>query len=274
MDKLNLPNYYYFDDDKFLELLRTANAINDIERYLYTEKKKNWWGLLNYDRKKFTKFYIFFDEAWAIANNQNKLENNNVYAEYINQNRKNFEEIYIITAKWDQTNKTLRRMVDWWYYVKPFANFPLLKDIWIIRRQQKDDEWKILTYKYIWKDQNWDEILKEKPLDEYFWFFFKPTIWNLYDDLHKNIADNEKYINIDIKLLTQILEAKPRLKNIVKDKEEFNPIKTNLLKNEDFKLEDPIFAKKEIKNDKQIESHLKHLIKNNKISDKNNWKIN
>jgi hypothetical protein len=42
---------------------------------------------------------LFFDEAGAIANNHIKLENNNIYAIYINQNRKNFEDIYIITAK-------------------------------------------------------------------------------------------------------------------------------------------------------------------------------
>ncbi|MDQ7009726.1 MAG: hypothetical protein Q9M94_05535 [Candidatus Gracilibacteria bacterium] len=230
MDKKRLPNYYYFEDDKFLELLRTCNSINDIERFLYTSDKKNGGGLKNYQRKKFTKFYIFFDEAGAIANNQNKLENNAVYAEYINQNRKNFQEIYIITAKGEQTNKTLRRMVDWWYYVKPFANFPILKDIGVIRRQQKDDEGKILTQKYIGKDDKGDDILKEKPVDEYYGFFFKPTVWGLYDDLHKNIADSDKYSELDLKLMSNILDGKPELKKFVFEENDFKLIKENLKK--------------------------------------------
>jgi hypothetical protein len=41
MDKLKLPNYYYFEDDKLLQVLRTCSMINDVERYLYTELKKN-----------------------------------------------------------------------------------------------------------------------------------------------------------------------------------------------------------------------------------------
>jgi hypothetical protein len=130
----------------------------------------------------------------------------------------------------------LRRMVDWWYYVKPFANFPILRDIWVIRRQQKDDEWKVLTYKYIWKDDKWDEVLKEKPIDEYYWFFFKPTVWGLYDDLHKNIADPEKYTALDLKLIWEILNWKPELQQFL-DKEQFKPIKDNLIKESFLKLE-------------------------------------
>jgi hypothetical protein len=42
---------------------------------------------------------LFFDEAGSIANNHIKLEKHDVYTTYINQNRKNFEDIYIITAK-------------------------------------------------------------------------------------------------------------------------------------------------------------------------------
>lgn len=228
MDKKLLPNYYYFDDDKLLQVLRTCSFVNDVERYLYTEIKKNWGGLLNYKRNKFSKFYLFFDEAGAIANNHLKLEKNHTYAEYINQNRKNFQDIYWITAKGTQTNKTLREMVDWWYYVKPLFNFWIFKDIGIIRRQQKDVEWKIITEKYIWRDVNGDDVMKEKPIDEYVWFFWKPSVRSYYDDLHKNISDPEKYTDLDFMLVEEVLLWKPELQVIVKKEKRFEPVKLKI----------------------------------------------
>jgi hypothetical protein len=113
-------------------------------------------------------------------------------------------------------------MVDWWYYVKPLFNFWIFRDIWIIRRCQKDEEWNILTQKYIWRDQNWDDVMKEKPIDEYMWFFWKPAVWSYYDDLHKNIWDEKKYKDLDFDLVKEILLWKPEL---------IEP----LLKNEQFK---------------------------------------
>jgi hypothetical protein len=41
MDKTRIPNYYYFEDDKLLQVLRTCSLVNDVERYLYTELNKN-----------------------------------------------------------------------------------------------------------------------------------------------------------------------------------------------------------------------------------------
>jgi len=35
MDKNIIKNYFYFEDDKLLEILRTANAVNDLERLVY-----------------------------------------------------------------------------------------------------------------------------------------------------------------------------------------------------------------------------------------------
>lgn len=220
-------NYFYFEDDKFLEILRTCNCINDIERHLYWEKNEKTW-LINFYRWWFSKFYIFFDEVWAIMNNHLKLENNWVYAEYINQNRKNFEDIYIITAKWGQTNKTLRQMVDWWYYVNPLSWLPILRDFWVIRRQMKDEEGNIALEKYLWKDENGDYITKTRPIDEYVDFFWKPWIWKLYNDLHKNIKDPEKYSKMDEKLFLQILDRKRELIEPILKEVQFEKVKWKL----------------------------------------------
>jgi len=37
IDKNKIPNYHYFDDDKFLETLRSLNAVNDLERFIYSK---------------------------------------------------------------------------------------------------------------------------------------------------------------------------------------------------------------------------------------------
>ena len=219
MDKNLVKNYYYFEDDKFLETLRTLNSVNDLERLIYS---KEWWGWINkHNRGKYTRFYLFFDESWAILNNHMKLENNATYAEYINQNRKNFEDIFIISAKWWQNNKTIRQMVDWWFYVKPLMNFWFFKWIWIIRQQQRDEEWKVEMMNYLWKDQNGDYVNKSKPIDYYYAWFWRPKYWKMYDDLHKNIRDQNKYKNINKELFVDIISKREELKNLVFENENF-----------------------------------------------------
>jgi hypothetical protein len=55
----------YFDDDKFLDILRTINFMNDLERELYF-KTISTSNLKQRQRHKFTKFYLFYDESTAI----------------------------------------------------------------------------------------------------------------------------------------------------------------------------------------------------------------
>lgn len=229
MDKEKIPNYFYFEDDKLLEVLRTINSINDLERKIYWRKRNKWW-LIQRQRKKFSKFYVFFDEAWAVMNNHIKVKNNEIYAEYVNQNRKNFMDLYLVSAQWSENFKTMRSKVDWWYYVKPLSRLPILNDIWIIRRQKREEDWKTVTMEnFVWKDQNWDYILKQKPIDEYMDWFWKPWIWKYYDDLHKNIRDPDKYINIDVKLLSEIINHKSELIEPLINDEDFIELKNNKL---------------------------------------------
>lgn len=203
-DEFYFKNYYYFEDDKFLEVLRTANFLNDLERELYFEKRENS-SLVKWDRPKFTKFYIFYDESTAIQSARGSLKtmkNDNSQEEYIMQNRKNFENIYIIWADGNQNDKSLRRHVEWWYRVKPMwfwlNKLPFFKDIWIIERHKKDEEGNIAMEKYVWKDEKGDYIAKQKPIQENIDWFYKPWVWSFYDDLHKNIKDPNKYdINLD-----------------------------------------------------------------------------
>jgi len=212
MDNTILKNYFYFDDDKLLEVLRLVNFINDIERPLYEKKLST--GFIQYDRHKFTKFIILYDESWAVMNNRIKLDNQNIYNEYINQNRKNNLDLYLISAEGTENMKFLRSKVDWWYYVKPtfLIKLPILNDFWTIFREQRDVEGKVKTISYTAKDYKGDYILKEKPIIEKMWFFWKPSIRKLYNDLHKNITDKDKLV-FDMWLLNQINEYNPKYKS-------------------------------------------------------------
>ena len=201
-NEYKIKNYQYFEDDKFLEILRTINFMNDIERELYF-KQILTSTLKQRQRGKFTKFYLFYDESTAIDWAKQdvatmKKKNDFSEEEYIMQNRKNFENIYIIWADWNQNKKSLRRHVEWWYRVKslPYwlSKFPFLENIWVIERHKKDEEWNIAMEKYIWKDEKWDYIAKQKPIQENIDWFYKPWVWDLYDDLHKNIKDPDKHL--------------------------------------------------------------------------------
>ena len=228
LDNVEIPNYFYFEDNKILEMLRTGNAINDIERELYWKQKTKGW-LTIWPRKKFLKMYIFFDESWALMNSQKRLSNNETFAQYLNQCRKNFTDIFIISVEWNENNKILRSKVDWWYYVNTI-NFPILRDFWIIRKCKKDKDDNIATIKFLARDQNWDYVQKEKPMDYYVGFFYKPFTWKIYDDLHKNIKDEEKYTWIDSDLFNTILEKKPELRQEVIKNEKFKILQNKIKK--------------------------------------------
>lgn len=211
-NELSMSNYFYFDDDKFLEVLRTVNLINDLERLLFF-KNSPFSNLKIRERSKFTKFKIFYDEATAIQWARDSIgklaKGENIAQEiYIMQNRKLFTDIYIMWADGNQNDKSLRRHVEWWYNVEklpfPFDFIPGLKDIWIIKKHKKDEEWKIAMQSYVWKDQQGEYIVKQKPIMFTDWFFYKPWVWSFYDDLHKNINDENKY-NIDLTLAKQII---------------------------------------------------------------------
>lgn len=199
-DDFQFPNYFYFEDDKFLEVLRTANFLNDLERELYHTKREKS-SLVKRHRDKFTKFYIFYDESTAIQSARWSVktikDGNTAQEEYIMQNRKNFENVYIIWADGNQNDKSLRRHVEWWYRVKPLwfwlSKLPVLRDIWVIERHKKDEEGNIAMEKYIGKDEKGDYIAKQKPIQENIDWFYKPWVWDFYDDLHKNIKDPDKY---------------------------------------------------------------------------------
>ncbi len=199
-NEYEIKNYTYFEDDKFLEVLRTINFLNDVERELYyTEIAKS--TLKQRQREKFTRFYLFYDESTAIQSARGSVKTikswDNSQEEYIMQNRKNFENIYVIWADGNQNDKSLRRHVEWWYRVKSlpwfFKKLPYLENIWVIERHKKDEEGNIAMEKYLAKDERWDYITKAKPIQENIDWFYKPLVWRLYDDLHKNIKDPDKY---------------------------------------------------------------------------------
>lgn len=195
--KLNtvlIKNVYYFEDDDLLGALRSVNFINDVERcFNGFETESN--NLVRWHRHKFTRHILIFDEAGAIANGRDSKNFDNVITEYVNQNRKEFMDIYIVTADGGQAEKSLRRFVDWWFYSKPLVSWlPILKDFKHVRCQKRDkDGVKVQMEEYLAQDEQGDWIMKQRPLDRFETVYFQPMVFNLYDDLYKNIKDPMKY---------------------------------------------------------------------------------
>lgn len=222
-----IPNVYEFWNSfkDIMTVFRTINLINDLERYCFNVPIK-WSILPYYPRKAFTKFYIFWDEAPSAVTNKENLEN--VYQEYVDQNRKNFMDFYLIGADWSWNNKGFRKYVEWWYYSKPFTGFPILRDIRVIRRQQREQDWyKLKMEEYTWFDFQWDLVNKTRPIDNYYTWYYQPSVRTLYDDLHKNIKDPKKYIDINYNWLTSILNTNKYLRKALVNKPEFKEVITN-----------------------------------------------
>jgi len=219
--KLNtvlIKNVIEYDDDNLIWALRSINYFNDIERTMYGFQTFNN-NLTRWHRNKFTRHILIFDEAWAIANwrNSNAFDNNTT--EYINQNRKNFSDIFIVTADWGQADKSLRRFVDWWFYSKPLLSWmPIIKDFKHVRCQKRDsDGVKVLMEEYTGFDEQGELILKQRPIDKFETIYFQPFVFNLYDDLYKNIKDPDKYKNLLTQDLIESLNKKWYLDKIPQD---------------------------------------------------------
>lgn len=230
MDRAQIPNVFEFPWNfmGLLTVLREINLINDLERYAFTYPKENS-TLRYYPRDRFTRFYLFFDESGSSMNASDYKKFDTVLCQYIDQNRKNFENIWLCSADGASNFKGLRKYVDWWYYSKPFMNLPVLNHIKVIRRQKREEDWKTLKLEqFIGLDQNQDMVIKQRPIDEYVDWYWQPKVWSLYDDLDKVITDPDKYKNLDLQRVSQVFQANPYLARVVKKKPEFSFLRESI----------------------------------------------
>jgi hypothetical protein len=214
MNSKRVKNYFYFEDDKFLDTLRTVNALNDLERTLFYKESKTS-DLKQWQRSKFTKHIILFDEVGALANAKEHHKFAVEHIEYINQQRKNFTDMFLITADGEQTVKSLRRFCEQWMYVVPLTNMKSLSffyNIKTVRIQKRDKDNKPEMEVFVGKDERGDYVKKERPLDFFYDWYYQPSVWDLYDDLHKNIADPAKYADLNVEAIKKSFELRPHLK--------------------------------------------------------------
>jgi len=146
LNTVEIPNVFKFEDDELLKTFRTVNLLNDIERIKYgVPPDKNYTSLTRWMRNHFTNHIILFDEAGAILNGRDSKDFDNVMTKYINQNRKIWTDIYIITADGAQSEKSLRRFVKCWFYSKPLVSwFPILRDFKHVRMQSRTEDGKTI----------------------------------------------------------------------------------------------------------------------------------
>jgi len=191
------PNWKIFGDDDLLEMLRVANMKDDGERFKFCEERIDGAPFPYYDRGRFSDTVIILDEAGAIANNRSWKEFDEVMCEYLNQNRKMWCDIIIVTADGTQVESSLRRFVEDWVYVEPLWDFWIFREFKCVRCRKKKKDGSPMMEFYLGRDENGDWVTKERPLDWKLFTYFGPTTWRLYDDLHKNIRDKDKYVLSD-----------------------------------------------------------------------------
>ena len=61
VDLQAIPNAIIFPDKDILEVMRTINVLNDMERSMYS-KPREGSNIMDHDRNAFTNHVIFFDE--------------------------------------------------------------------------------------------------------------------------------------------------------------------------------------------------------------------
>lgn len=149
MNTIRLKNIYKFEDNELLSIFRTQNLINDMERQVFDLPIKDS-DLMYHPRHMFTRCIFALDEAGALLNSREWSKNMEEHrSEYINQNRKNFLDIYLCSADGSENDKSLRKFVQYWFYSEPFLNFPILNQIKVIRKQEREVDGKtVKTKKY------------------------------------------------------------------------------------------------------------------------------
>lgn len=233
-----IPNFHYFNDDDLLRVLRTINKLNDEDREKYSKKapSKSWKiddkSIFIHERDKFTKFVVILDEVWILYNSSDYRDFDNTISNYILQCRKLNTDLFFINQITSRTLKNFREHLDWVLYSKPLVQFPFLDKFIIVRKKKVDIDGKTQMEFYLWKDQNWDYVKKEKPLDFYYSWYYQPTVYKMYDDWFKNIIDREKD-NIHNEIYNNFKEIQARYETLKSQKISFIEYIKGIFKNKE-----------------------------------------
>lgn len=213
-----LRNWVHFEDAQIFDVIKVVNYLNDLDRLdNYLDIKGISFKPLK--RSSLTKMIILFDESTSLLNNRGKQTDIPlVIHTYLTQTRKNNLDIYLCGSDSSQNEKSFRRHVDLTFLATPLSKrLPILKDFTIVKWQKKDSDGKIIEEQYVWKDENWDYVKKVRPLQWHFEWFWKVPLFNLYNDLYKNIKDPNKY-DFDKSIIQKVLDLDLKQTNKFKNK--------------------------------------------------------
>lgn len=195
IDQSYFPNSCIFSDRDLLTVMQTINKINDLEREVYAPVPEGS-SLPQYDRNAFTNHVIFFDEGSSHINARDWKEQTSKIFQYLDQERKLFLDIYIITPSSQTIDIAYRRMINEWITIdSPYPRwFPYLKNIRKAQSIAKDQNGQPILESFVDKDEQGTPILKQRPIIRNLTGlgFNVSKTWHLYDDLHKNITDDYK----------------------------------------------------------------------------------
>ena len=207
LEKAYIPGVIEFRDDEIMKVFRTINWINDIERDTFS-KIAPGHSVPKYDRSKFTRHLVILDEAGAHANQNDWRSFDTDVVQYVNQCRKNFMDIVLVTAKGGQVLTNLRQFVEIWFYIRPLFDFWFFKNIRVVRGQERQEDGRsvVLDSDLIRNDKG-DWVLRQKPRDWYETWFYAPAVWRFYDDLRKNVVDDRKYLMADSETVSKYVSS-------------------------------------------------------------------
>lgn len=190
VDQQSIPNAIIFPDKDILEVMRTINILNDQERGVYS-KLREWSNIMDHDRNAFSRHVIFFDEWSSHINARDWKNAQTSIFQYLDQERKLFLDVYIMTPSSQTIDISYRRMIQGWVMLEPVSTwFPILKNIRVAKALYKDVNGNPILESFISDDETGTPIIKQRPVIEPMGWFYAPKYWKHYDDLHKNITDD------------------------------------------------------------------------------------
>lgn len=194
------PNLYFFKD-----YIRTGEkdkkgkpiwkyGLLDLLDYFYLVKESQEYAQLK--RAHRPRFFIVIDEAAIIFNKYERSKLPPDFDQHIRQIRKYNGYLFFVSQNFLWLSIQFRNHIDWCFYFRPFldSNF-FAERFWEIRASKRKEDWTVKTYQYVAKDDQGNDVIKEKPIDKNVDRIYKPSRWKTYDDLYLNMKfDDVKVI--------------------------------------------------------------------------------
>lgn len=138
-------------------------------------------------RNKRLKYYIFDDEAGIVFNQHTWKTFPQEFFEYLLQVRKINVYVVLAAQRFKNISMQLREHIDSVFYFRPFLWLNYFKNkFWQVRIKEVETDWSTSMRKYVARDDQGNNVVKEVPIDSMVERMWKPSRYKYYDDLYLN----------------------------------------------------------------------------------------